>query len=68
MGQCKRCGGVYGAHEMTEGICNDCLSGKDKENIVQSNSRNERSTTFWFIIFSLVTLFFLFVAFVIYFF
>ena len=29
MGQCKRCGGIYGAHEMTEGICKDCIKPED---------------------------------------
>ena len=64
MGKCKRCGGIYGAHEMTEGICKNCLTDEDKENIKPINKR-ERSTTSWFIIFSLVTLFLLFVLFVI---
>ena len=65
MGQCKRCGVIYGAHEMTEGICNNCLTYEDKANINKSNTRSERSTTSWFIIFSLVTLFLFFVIFVI---
>jgi len=25
MGQCKRCGGVYGVNDMTEGICKNCI-------------------------------------------
>ena len=29
MGQCKRCGGIYRAHEMTEGICKNCLKSED---------------------------------------
>ena len=29
MGQCKRCGGVYGVHEMTNGICKNCLKQED---------------------------------------
>ncbi len=68
MGQCKRCGGIYGTHEMMEGICKECLSGVDKVNINKSINKSERGTTSWFVIFSLVTLFLFFVLFVTYFF
>ena len=68
MGQCKRCNQIYGAHEMVNGICKNCLTGKDKETINKGNLRRERSTTSWFIIFSLITLFLFFILFIIYFF
>ena len=32
MGQCRRCGGIYGAQEMTEGICKECLKPEDVVN------------------------------------
>ena len=49
MGQCKRCGGIYGAHEMTESICINCLTNEDKVTINKRNTRSERSTTSWFV-------------------
>ncbi len=41
MGQCKRCGEVYGAHEMAYGICKNCIKPEDipKKKTIDPNKK-----------------------------
>ena len=42
MGQCKKCNQIYGAHEMVNGICKNCLTPEDIQNSKPSENSDKQ--------------------------